>query len=380
MNPEPLSSTKVCPTCGTRLSESAMRCLVCGRTFSGKSTQNSSKPIQGAKLPEVTLSLPFAIGLILVILAVGAGLIFLILRGTGQVTGPQPTATITLTPTFEQSPTPTTTTTAPPTFTPLPPKEHTVQTGETCSLIALNYDVTIQSIAELNNLSPDCGTLSLGQKLLVPQPTPTASPMPTTTLSVAQKTETACQEYEIQVGENDTLSGIAANYNVSVETLKIYNGLTSDNIYLGQYIKIPLCQRLPTAGPTPTPTLPPPYSATNLLLPADGAMFSASNDTVTLQWAAIGGMLEGESYAVTIEDLTSGGGQKLVDYTTDTKYIVPVTFRPTDSANHIIRWWVYPVRQSGTTKDGQQIWVPAGATSASRVFGWSGLGVATQTN
>jgi LysM repeat protein len=88
------------------------------------------------------------------------------------------------------------------------------------------------------------------------------------------------------VGENDTLSGIAANYNVSVDTLKAYNGLTSNNIYSGQSIVIPLCERLPTEGPTPTATNPPPYAATNLLLPADGAVFTGSNDSVTLQWAA----------------------------------------------------------------------------------------------
>ena len=27
------SRTKICPTCGTRMNESATRCLVCGRTF-----------------------------------------------------------------------------------------------------------------------------------------------------------------------------------------------------------------------------------------------------------------------------------------------------------------------------------------------------------
>ncbi len=376
MNPESISSTKVCPTCGTRLSENATRCLVCGRTFTAKQT-SSSKPIQSQRLPDVTLSLPFAIGLILVILAVGAGIIFLILRGTGQVTGPRPTPTVTLTPTLEQSPTPTITSTPLPTFTPLPPKEHTVQTGETCSLIALNYGVSIQSIIELNNLSPACNNLSIGQKIKVPQPTPTASPMPTTTLSIAQKTETACQKLEVRVGENDTLSGIAANYAVSVETLKTYNGLTSNNIFIGQIIQIPLCQRLPTAGPTPTPTLPPPYPPTNLLLPADGSMFSAVNDTVTLQWAAIGGMREGEAYAITIEDLTEAQGRKMVDYTPDTKYIIPASFRPADTATHIIRWFVQPVRQAGTTKEGQQIWVPAGSPSASRVFGWAGIGGGT---
>ena len=377
MNPEPISSTKICPTCGTRLSESATRCMVCGRTFTDKTPPSAARGVQGAHLPELTLSLPLAIGLILIILAIGAGLIYLILRGSGQVGAVLPTATITVTPTLEQSPTPTTTNTPEPTFTPLPPIEHSVQTGETCSLIALYYGVSIQSIAELNNLPPDCGILSVGQKIQVPQPTPTASPMPTTTLSVAQKTEVACQKVEVRVGENDTLSSIAANYNISIETLKTYNGLTSDIIYSGQIINIPLCERLPTPGPTPTPTLPPPYPPTNLLLPADGTIFSATNDTITLQWAAVGGMREGEAYAITIEDLTEGQGRKLVDYATDTKYTIPVTFRPADTVPHIIRWWVQPVRQSGTTKEGEQIWVPAGAASASRVFGWSGISAAS---
>lgn len=381
MSPEPVSSTKICPTCGTRISETATRCLVCGRTFTGKSAPTTtSQPIKGVRLPEVTLSLPFAIGLILITLAIGAGLIFLILRGTGQVTGPAPTATPTITPTLEQTFTPTTTPSPMPTYTLQPPRDHTVTSGETCSLIALNYGVSIQSIASLNNLPPDCGSLSIGQKLKIPQPTPTASPMPTTTLSIAQKTETACQKLEVRVGENDTLSGIAANYNIAIDTLKTYNGLTSNNIYVGQIIKIPLCQRLPTPGPTPTATLPPPYPPTNLLLPADGSTFAANIDTITLQWAAVGGMREGEQYAVTIEDLSTGEGKKLVDYTPDTKYIVPVTFRPTDNIIHIIRWYIQPVRQSGTTKEGQQIWVPAGAASGSRVFGWAGIGTAPTPN
>jgi len=109
-------------------------------------------------------------------------------------------------------------------------------------------------------------------------------------------------------------------------------------------------------------------------LPADGAVFTGANDTITLQWSAIGGMLPSELYAVTIEDLTEGKGKKLVDYTADTKYIVPVTFRPAENSPHIIRWWVQPVRQSGTTESGDAIWVPAGSQSTPRVFVWSGIG------
>ena len=380
MSPNNQTNTKICPTCGTKLNENATRCLVCGRTFTGKGVSNRKNGISQQRLPAVTLSLPLAVGILFILLAVGGGTIFLVLRGTGQVSAQQPTATASPSPTFELSPTPTMTLTPEPTFTPLPPIEYQVNANDTCGYIAVLYDVTVRSIADLNNLPPDCGTLTLGQTLLIPQPTPTPSPMPTATLGLLEATEAACDTTEVRVGENDTLSGIAANYGIAVETLKSYNGLTSDNIYNGQVIVVPLCQRLPTPGPTPTPTNPPPYSPANLLLPADGAVFSGANDSVTLQWAAIGGLQENESYAVTIEDLTEGQGRKLVDYTDDTKYIIPSNFRPADNAPHIIRWWVQPVRQSGTTEDGDAIWVPAGTQSIPRVFAWSGIGAsATQS-
>ncbi len=370
------SSVMLCPTCGTKIPENATRCLVCGRTFTTRVTTKPTRAVGSQKLPEFTLSLPLALGLLFVVLAIGGGLIFLVLRGTGQVAPQQPTATLSPSPTFEQSPTPTMTETPMPTFTPLPPIEYVVQANDDCLSIAYYHNVTVKSITDLNNIDASCSLLSVGQTLLIPQPTPTASPMATSTFSIGQATDAACEKFEIRVGENDTLSGIAANYNVTIESIKTYNGLTSDNIYSGQLLIIPLCERLPTAGPTPTATNPPPYAAANLLLPADGAVFSASNDTVTLQWAAIPGMRENESYAVTIEDLTEGQGKKLVDYAVDTKYTIPASFRPADSSPHVIRWWVQPVRQSGTTAGGDAIWVPAGSASTPRVFSWSGIGAA----
>lgn len=368
------SSFMLCPTCGTKLPENATRCLVCGRTFTGRSKKKESKTVRSQRLPDITLSLPLALGLLFIVLAIGGGLIFLVLRQTGQVAPPEATATASPSPTFEQSPTPTNTLTPLPTFTPLPAIEYTIQDNDTCLSIAYYFDVSMKSITDLNNLDSDCGVLSVGQTLLIPQPTPTASPVATSTLSIQDATEQACEKIPYNVGADDTLSYISDLYDISVDVIKEYNGLTSNNIYEGQQLILPSCMRIPTSGPTPTPTDPPPYAATNLLLPADGAVFDGTNDTVTLQWAAIPGMLEGEVYTVTIEDLTQGQGQKLVDYTNDTKYIVPVSFRPAANTPHVIRWWIQPVRQSGTTEDGDTIWVPAGSSSVSRVFTWTGIG------
>ena len=194
-----------------------------------------------------------------------------------------------------------------------------------------------------------------------------------------EATEEACEKFEYSVKENDTLSAISQNYDISIESLKEYNGLTSDIVYQGQILIIPLCRRNPTAGPTPTPTLPPPYLAPNLLVPADGEIFTAANETITLQWASVGTLRENESYAVTIEDLTEGTGRKLTEYVVDTKFIVPTSFRPVDDVPHILRWWVIPVRQTGTTIDGQAIWDPAGAKSSERVFSWWGASISTPT-
>jgi LysM repeat protein len=380
MSPDiPTSSTKVCPTCGTRLSENATRCLVCGKALSSIAFTKTNKDLQAQRMPEMTLSLPIALGLMTIFLAIGAGVVFAILNGTGRVVEPTTTATITITPTITLTPTPSPTSSPLPSFTPLPPIEYSVKENEYCSTIAAIFNVSIQSIVLLNNFPADCGILYIGQVVLVPQPTPTASPQPSSTLSEIEATDDACEKFSYSVTENDTLSSISANYNISIEAIKDYNGLTSDIVYQGTSLIIPLCKRNPTPGPTPTATLPPPYPAPNLLLPADGSVFQVGNDTITLQWAAVGTLRETEAYQVTIEDVTAASGRKLVQVVTDTKFIVPTTFRPTEDKPHIIRWWIQPVRQAGTTSDGQSVWKSAGAVSVQRVFSWWGSNITTPT-
>lgn len=371
MSPEP--STKVCPTCGTRLSESAARCVVCG-TELGAAKASGTKPVKAvraSRMPEITLSLPAALGLLALFLLVGAVLVYLGLRGTGAVQLPTPEPSATVTVTITPTPTETLPPTAMPTATPEPPIEYTVGAGDTCSSIALVFGTSVQSIIVQNNLSTSC-TIFPGTTLKIPRPTPTVTPPATATLSPAEATRAACQQVRYTVQANDTLSSIAANYLVPIQSIKDFNGLTSDNVLLGQTLIIPLCARAATPGPTPTPTLPPPYPAPSLLLPADGAAFTLANDSVTLQWASVGTLRDNERYQVIVEDVTSGQNLRLVEYVTDTKYIVPVGFRPLDNIAHIMRWQVVTVRQTGSDEQGQPIWTAAGASSGTRVFSWSG--------
>jgi hypothetical protein len=96
---------------------------------------------------------------------------------------------------------------------------------------------------------------------------------------------------------------------------------------------------------------------------------------VTLQWASIGTLRDNERYQVTILDVTSGEGLRQTDYVTDTKYIVPTSFRPNDNLAHVIRWWVTTVRQNGVDEQGQPIYISAGALSDERVFSWVGVAI-----
>jgi len=368
--------TKICPTCGTRLSENATRCLVCGAELTAKASAPVKKTektaLQAGRMPEITLSLPAALGALVVILLIGAAVVFGALRATNRVVEPTAVPTATETPTVTPTATEVFTVTPSPTATELPPFPYTVAAGDTCGGIAFTFHVSVQSIIIMNNLDAACVTLRIGQVINVPYPTPTPPPPPTSTLEPGEATKAACEPAYYTVQANDTLSSIAANYDVSMASIREFNNLPTDNVLLGQTLTIPLCARNPTPGPSPTSPPPPPYPAPNLLLPIDGAAFTLAHDVVTLQWASLGVLRDGEFYQVIIEDVTADQGRRIVDYVTDTSFIIPTTFRPNDNVAHIMRWWVVPVRQTGVDDQGQPIWTPAGAASEKRVFTWIG--------
>ena len=357
----------VCPRCGTRLSGTATRCIVCGTEVGARTSTGVRQ-----RRSEITISIPLALILLAIFSLISAGLAFAAVRFTDLGASAPAEETATASPTITQTVQATLTGTPAATWTALPPFEHSIASGDTCIGLAAVYDVSVPSILNANP-GLNCNVLVVGNIVFVPQPTPTASPMPTGTLSPADATREACPTIDYTVEANDTLSRVADLYDVSMEAIKEFNGMVTEIVYEGQVLIVPLCRRLPTPGPTPTATSPPPYPSANLLLPLDGAPFSLADDTVILQWASVGQLRDNELYQVTVLDVTEGSGSiRLIDYTNDTKYIVPSNMRPSESLPHVMRWSVTTVRQTGTASGGTPIYQSAGSVSIQRVFTWSG--------
>ncbi len=331
-------------------------------------------PAQGRR--GITLPLPAAIAIILTFLLMGVVLVLGAMGAIPLFTPPTPTITLTPTASPTLTPLPTATETTAPSPTPLPPVEYTVASGDTCISIAFNANIGLQALLEANGLSQAC-PLVAGQKLTVPQPTYTPTPLPTSTLDSVSLTETARPRTYYTVAAGDNLFSIAAFYNVDPAALAAENGIPPPDyaITVGQVLTIPLDRPPPTVGPSPTATPLPPYPAPILLSPAEGAAISPVEQAVTLQWSAVDILQEGEVYLVSIEDVTCNCAKRKLDTTTTTRYIVNVDMKPEEAAPHVFKWSVVTARQTSTNDKGDPVYEPAGATSEVRTFTWTGIGV-----
>ena len=135
----------------------------------------------------------------------------------------------------------------PSTFTPF--IRHTVKSGETLATIANKYHVAKANLADANGLRTT-SKLTLGQPLIVPASPaaavttaaakPSSAPAAADTKAKAAATPTngtsTPTTYKVKSG--DTLSGIARQFDVTVDQIKRWNNLTSTNLSVGKQLKI----------------------------------------------------------------------------------------------------------------------------------------------
>ena len=120
---------------------------------------------------------------------------------------------------------------------------YTVKSGDTLYRIAQNNNMSLDTLKSLNGLTSN--TIYVGQVLKVSGSTNTTTSntssgsqttTPATTMNQTTSTATATGTYTVKSG--DTLYRIAQNNNMSLDTLKSLNGLTSNTIYVGQVLKV----------------------------------------------------------------------------------------------------------------------------------------------
>ena len=99
-------------------------------------------------------------------------------------------------------------------------EEYIVQKGDTLWNISKKLGTSVNELKELNNLTSNL--LFIGQKLKVPS---------------YMTAEDSNIIYVVKSGDN--LYNIAKNYNTTVKDIKTFNNLVSDDLKIGQIIKIP---------------------------------------------------------------------------------------------------------------------------------------------
>jgi LysM repeat protein len=108
---------------------------------------------------------------------------------------------------------------------------HVVRAGENIFEIALQYGITVDSLARANGIT-NSTLIYVGQKLKIPQGEDQEMEVVSNTNSISDRI------HVIQPGEN--LFRVALKYNVDYYYLARYNNISNPaSIYVGQEIKIP---------------------------------------------------------------------------------------------------------------------------------------------
>ena len=310
---------------------------------------------------------------------------------------PRPTidaATVTIGP-----PTATYTSTPPPTLTPSNtptqgPCVITLPQGQTliwalgqCGHRTLDVMPTVLA---LNNLS-DAGNVRSGQQIQIPHPTATIDPNAVPTDEPTIEGDAAMDDgldvalagpdesieafqatvpptlppgvmwHEIEQGQN--IISVAVQYSTDVQTLsqlnrqidfarcdfgEIYGGQDCIvQLFQGQLLRVPAPTPTPTLSPTPDPNAtatPTPTATVNIpeaFSPTDREFFY-SDELVTLRWIPTATLLAGDSYLVTVTDLTTG--RIFRTSTSNIFFTIPLDWQGTDTRNEF-EWTVGIVSQ-----------------------------------
>lgn len=112
-------------------------------------------------------------------------------------------------------------------------QNYVVKSGDTLYSIAINHGMTVDELIDINNLQSN--NLSVGQILKVKESNVSDIPLGVSCYGEGYQ-EPVYVTYTVKAGDN--LYTIARRYNTSVDNLVELNDLTSSNLTIGQVLKI----------------------------------------------------------------------------------------------------------------------------------------------
>ncbi len=126
-----------------------------------------------------------------------------------------------------------------------------VQRGDYLSKISKRFNIRVAAIRKANpSIKKD--VIFVGMKLKLPgkvdvgvQKIPAAKPLP-----AAKAFKGATKDYVVKSG--DTLGAIAYGHGINIRQLKALNNLTSDNLRIGQKLKVPATKKAEKPAPAKT--------------------------------------------------------------------------------------------------------------------------------
>jgi LysM repeat protein len=167
---------------------------------------------------------------------------------------------------------------------------HVVAQGDTLGSIAVKYDVAAERIAAANGISVN-SLLRIGQELIIPDTSVTATPAATATATLSPT-------------PSATLS--------------------------------------PTATATRIPGFV--YSRPRLLAPVGGATFDGRGVNVLMNWTSVGILAEDEWYVVRLWR-SEGDAEPVIAWTKATSWRLPGDLHPAEGTSHAYRWQVNVMRR-----------------------------------
>ena len=114
---------------------------------------------------------------------------------------------------------------------------YTVKKGDSLYSIARNFNISIDTIIKDNSLSSN--NLSIGQNLKIRTSTPNIGDVEEECFGIEYNPPSSVSTINYIVKKGDSIYKIANQYNTSVSELIRLNNLTTNNLSIGQVLKVP---------------------------------------------------------------------------------------------------------------------------------------------